>query len=50
MTDLGSVQAKERKAWASMCLGIVGASKPGAVKVKVESEGLEPAEIVLSAK
>lgn len=50
MTDLGSVQAKERKAWAGMCLGIVDASKHGAVKVKAESEGLEPAEIVLSAK
>ena len=50
LRDLGSVLAKERKAWSGMCLGIVGATKPGVVKVKVESDGLKSAELTLKAE
>lgn len=49
LADLGSVLSKERKAWSGLCLGIVGATQPGTVSVKVESEGLLPAEILLHA-
>ena len=50
MRDLGSVKASERKAYAGMCLAIVGADKPGTVTVKAESDGLAPSVITFAAK
>lgn len=47
--DLTSVLSPERRAWAGLCLGIVGASRPGMITVTVESEGLQPATVTLQA-
>ena len=50
MADLGSVKASERKAFAGMCLAIVGADKPGKVSVTVTADGLQSDSVVFEAK
>ena len=49
MTDLGSPKAKERKAWSGKCLAIVAADSPGPVTIIAEADGLQPAELTLTA-
>lgn len=50
MSDLGSVLASERKAFAGKCLAIIGADKAGTVTVKAVSDGLETDSISFSAR
>ena len=49
MTDLGSVQSSERKAWSGKCLAIIAADRPGSVTVVAEADGLQPAEVTFTA-
>jgi beta-galactosidase len=49
MTDLGSVQSSERKAWSGKCLAIIAADRPGSVTVIAEADGLQPAEVTFTA-
>ena len=50
MSDLSSVKASSRKAYAGMCLGIVAADKPGAVSVEVSADGLKSATVDFTAR
>ena len=50
MSDLGSVLASERKAFAGKCLAIIGADKAGTVTVIAVSEGLETDSISFTAR
>ena len=49
MADTESVKSSGRKAYAGMCLAIVGADKAGKVTVKAVSDGLEGDEISFTA-
>lgn len=50
MSDLGSVLASERKAFAGMCLAIIGADKAGTVTVRAVSDGLRSDSISFQAE
>ncbi len=50
MADLSSVKASERKAFAGMCLGIVGSDRKGTVSVTVTSPGLKSSTVTFQAE
>lgn len=50
LSDLGSVKASGRKAFAGKCLAIIAADKPGKVTVSVESDGLTGDSVVFEAR